>query len=102
MAVATAIVLVVAPLTSAGPPQRCFGAAARDPLHPCRNPRLLRSVSPDPRDAQIEPSSPCVPVRGGGAPDVCAFGVRPRRSVATVALVGDSHAVHWRAALEVV
>jgi hypothetical protein len=59
-------------------------------------------VSPDPAGAQIEPSSPCVPLRGARAPEVCAFGVRSRRSVATVALVGDSHAVHWRAALEVV
>jgi hypothetical protein len=33
---------------------------------------------------------------------VCAFGVRAARGSETVALVGDSHAVHWRAALDVV
>jgi hypothetical protein len=115
-ATAAAIVVAIAPWTSAGPKrmragvaqrsaeasQKCFGARARDPRHRCSNPRLRRSVSPDPADAQIEPSSPCVPLRGSRAPEVCAFGVRSRRSVATVALVGDSHAVHWRAALEVV
>jgi hypothetical protein len=34
--------------------------------------------------------------------DVCAFGAPADRAVATVALVGDSHAAHWRAALDVV
>lgn len=33
---------------------------------------------------------------------MCAFGVRAARGSETVALVGDSHAVHWRAALDVV
>jgi hypothetical protein len=99
-AVAVATALALAPWTSAHP--RCFGAAARAPRHPCRNAGLRLSVFPAPRDAQIEPSSPCTPVRGSRAPEVCAFGVPKRRSVATVALVGDSHAVHWRAALEVV
>jgi hypothetical protein len=34
--------------------------------------------------------------------DVCAFAEASDRAVATVALVGDSHAAHWRAALDVV
>jgi hypothetical protein len=33
---------------------------------------------------------------------VCQFGVPPAGATATVALLGDSHAAHWRAALEVV
>jgi SGNH domain (fused to AT3 domains) len=37
-----------------------------------------------------------------GPPDVCAFGLPRPEAVKTVALIGDSHAVHWRAALEVV
>ena len=32
-------------------------------------------------------------------PEVCAFGARAARARAKVALVGDSHAVHWRAPL---
>jgi hypothetical protein len=81
---------------------RCFGAAARDPEHqPCDNPALRLSVVPSPADAQIEPSAPCTPVQRA-APAVCAFGVAADRAVAKIALVGDSHAVHWRAALAVV
>jgi hypothetical protein len=58
-------------------------------------------VVPKPDDALIEPSSPCTPNRGP-PPEVCSFGTPAARARATVALVGDSHAVHWRAALEVV
>ena len=55
---------------------------------------------PPPRTALLEPSAPCKPL--SGPPDVCAFGVRAARARAAVALVGDSHAVHWRAPLDVV
>jgi hypothetical protein len=72
----------------------CFGAAAR--ASRCHGPA---TVYPRPADAVIWPNSPCTPLRRLGA---CAFGVPARRSRATVALIGDSHAVHWRAALEVV
>lgn len=78
---------------------KCFGAAARDPEHqPCVNSALRLSVVPRPGDALIEPSAPCKPVARD--PDVCAFGVRSARAVKRVALVGDSHAVHWRAPLD--
>jgi hypothetical protein len=80
----------------------CFGAAARDPEHPCENARLRFSVVPRPSIAQIEPSAPCTPVPQLGPPDVCAFGVAPAVAGATIALVGDSHAVHWRATLDVI
>ena len=70
----------------------CFGAAAR--LRPCGG----GGVYPRPDQAYIWPSSPCRPLRRPlGA---CEFGVAGARR--TVALVGDSHATHWRAALEVV
>src|SRR3954451_2099623 len=82
----------------AAPP--CFGAAARASAHPCRNPALAKSAYPAPEDAAVWPSAACTPLRA--AFDPCAFGVSRRRSRATVVLVGDSHAVHWRAALEVV
>jgi hypothetical protein len=78
----------------------CAGAAARDPLHPCA-PRSRLSVRPRPEDAILEPNAPCTPL---GRIDVlfpCAFGVT-QSAVGTVALVGDSHAAHWRAAVSVV
>jgi hypothetical protein len=59
------------------------------------------TVRPRPRDAPLVPSSPCRPIRNS-VPEVCAFGVPASRAVATIALVGDSRAVHWRAALDVV
>jgi hypothetical protein len=75
----------------------CFGAAARDPLRPCENPALRTLSRPAPDDAPLVPSSPCRPLTA--LPGACAFGVAHGR---TFALIGDSHAAHWRAALEVV
>jgi hypothetical protein len=84
---------------SATPP--CFGAASRDPQQPCRNGGLRLTVVPTPREAPHLPNSPCAPVREGSAgPRVCEFGVPADQASATVALVGDSHAGHWRGALE--
>jgi hypothetical protein len=79
---------------------RCFGAASRDPLRPCHNPALDMSVVPSVNAAPLEPSAPCVIVRAS-RPEVCAFGTPRASSVRRVALIGDSHSVHWRAALDV-
>jgi len=79
---------------------RCFGAAARDPEHPGCHVSPL-AVFPAPEDALIAPAEPCTIVRRR-FPEVCAFGVPKAQARATFALVGDSHAAHWRAALEVV
>lgn len=84
----------------AAPP--CFGAAARDRLHPCANPALARTVVPSPDEALLAPNAACAPTGVIGLVATCAFGVAPERAVATAALIGDSHAGHWRAALEVV
>ena len=81
---------------------RCFGAAARDPLHPCRNPRLRLSVTPTPADAVIDPNAPCTPIERADLLNVCAFGYKGADARGVVALIGDSHAGHWRAAVEVV
>jgi hypothetical protein len=75
---------------------RCFGAAGRS----CRDPRLRTAAYPAPEHAYVWPNSPCRPVRQPAG--ACAFGVTGSGRRATVALVGDSHAEHWRAALEVV
>jgi peptidoglycan/LPS O-acetylase OafA/YrhL len=75
---------------------RCLGAAARDPRHACANPGLRTVVVPAPIEAARTPNSWC---RRVSALD-CVFGVPHSR--ASVALIGDSHAQHWRAALQVV
>jgi hypothetical protein len=80
----------------------CFGAAARDPAHPCRNPALAKVVTPTPSQALLTPNAPCVPYRPKGLVYPCYFGVAADRARATVALLGDSHAEAWRAAIEVV
>ena len=78
----------------------CFGAASRDPDRRCDNPRLRRMVVPTPIEAAQRRNAPCT--LRIGKPTVCEFGVPARRAVRTIALIGDSHASHWRAALAVV
>jgi hypothetical protein len=94
----TAVLAACATAHAAGP--RCFGAAARDPQKPCTNPALKLSVTPTPQDAVLEASAACAPVPSKAAPARCSFGTSKRDARRTVALIGDSHAVHWRAALE--
>jgi hypothetical protein len=80
----------------------CFGAAARDVLKPCAN-RLLRTkVFPRPADATIMPNSPCTPFSQTSLLLPCAFGVDKEQASGTIGLLGDSHASHWRAGVEVV
>jgi hypothetical protein len=78
---------------------RCFGAASRDPRRPCRNPRLRDMVVPTPREARRGVNAPCDPVERVGQVGVCAFGAPAESAASAVALVGDSHAGHLRAAL---
>ena len=80
--------------------ETCIGAAARDPVHPCTNPSP--TISPPKGSVALYPATfDCRPTRHHPQP-LCAFGVPARRATATVALIGDSHAQHWRAAVEVV
>jgi peptidoglycan/LPS O-acetylase OafA/YrhL len=74
----------------------CLGAAARDPVRPCSNPRLRTVVVPAPIEAARTPNAWCERV---SALD-CRFGVPHPRG--QFAVIGDSHAQHWRAALQVV
>jgi hypothetical protein len=90
---------------STAPPEvlpRCFGAAARDPLAPCSNRALRLQVVPAPLAARHESNSPCNSRAREGLVNVCFFGAEPAAATRTVALVGDSHASHWRAALDIV
>jgi hypothetical protein len=80
----------------------CFGAAARDPLVRCIDPSLRRTVFPTPDDAVLQPWAPCEPQAFAGLMYPCAFGVDGSGKPATAALIGDSHAGHWRAAIDVV
>ncbi len=81
---------------------RCFGAASQDPNKPCVNPALLRTVVPLPLEAKDEPNPACTRKTRVGAVSVCEFGVPAEQATRTFALIGDSHATHWRAGLEVV
>ena len=87
---------------TAPPASACFGAAARDPLHPCRNRALRLKVFPSPGAAQDEPNAPCNSFQRDGHVNVCAFGVAPDQAARTIALIGDSHASHWRAPLALI
>ncbi|HET8759165.1 MAG TPA: SGNH hydrolase domain-containing protein [Solirubrobacteraceae bacterium] len=80
----------------------CFGAAARAHPHACERWTSSRTATPDPRVADSLPGAPCDIIERRDVLSVCAFGREPSDAVATVALVGDSHAAHWRGALEVV
>ncbi len=82
--------------------QRCFGAASRDLRVACRNPKLAREVVPKPDIAVITPNLPCGPLKAVGLIIPCEFGVPANDARNTIALIGDSHAAHWRSALETV
>ena len=76
----------------------CFGAPARD-ANLCSTGARNVTVAPTPAEARTLPNSPCVSVRGQVEPPVCGFGASATHARMTVALVGDSHAGHWRGAL---
>ena len=105
--VIAALVLAVtlASVARSAPPatgQKCFGAAARDPQHPCVNRGLRLAVVPSPAQARRDRNAPCTFIENRGLIHVCAFGVPAAVAEGTVALIGDSHASHWRAAVDVV
>jgi peptidoglycan/LPS O-acetylase OafA/YrhL len=80
----------------------CFAASARDSEHPCENPALRLTVVPTPLEAHKQPNFPCPLLQLKGLLYVCGFGAPARGAATTIALIGDSHASHWRAALDVV
>lgn len=98
--VVMAIVISGATASAGAAYPSCFGAAARDPQHHCSNPSLRLSVLPMPSEALLVPNAPCTPIEP--VLNVCGFGVPATQAAATVGLIGNSHAGHWRAALEIV
>jgi len=90
--------LFALPASAAAPNPRCFGAASRDSVVRCVNPALRYRVVPTPDDALLAPNAPCEPVYVS-TPYRCEFGVAEDKAAGTIALLGDSHATHWRAAM---
>ena len=83
---------------------RCFGAAARAVEGGCANPALRRLVTPAPADAELMPDFPCDRTRDARSysPAVpCLFGARWAAGAPQMALIGDSHAMSFRAPTEV-
>src|SRR3954464_9120580 len=78
---------------------RCYGAASRDLQKPCTNPSLRLKVTPTPNQALLRPNSICNRLHVEGLVRTCWWGARAKSAKATVALIGDSHASAWRAAL---
>ncbi len=79
----------------------CFGAASRNPRFRCVNQALRYGVTPTPDEALLTANAACTIV-SRQLPYTCQFGVRNNQPDRTIALIGDSHAAHWRGALEVV
>ena len=105
LALATVLAAVAAGAVPAGATAgapRCSGAAARDPEHRCHDPRLRLRVAPTPDDAELTPNVACTRT-GTDESEVepCAVGLGADRAAETVAMLGDSHAAHWRAGIDV-
>src|SRR5215211_4686957 len=98
---ATVLLFALVAAPPAGAAARCYGAAARDFEHPCSNPRLLKAVAPRPIAALLETDAPCDPFDRAWPISVCWFGVAASEAPPRVTLVGDSHATHWRPAVNV-
>ena len=75
-------------------PPACLGAAVL--VRDCE-PR--RGVLPTPAAAADAPNAPCGFEKVEGLIVPCAFGTPAARATGQIALIGDSHASHWRAAL---
>jgi hypothetical protein len=99
VSVALVVVAIAGAATAAAAAPTCFGAAARDPRHPCFNASI--AVKPAVKDVDVVPSSPCRLTKEKPEP-VCTFGTSAARATGAIALIGDSHALHWRAAIDVV
>ncbi len=87
------------PRASGPAPTHCFGAAARALEHPCVDSALDLTVYPSPAVAAVTPNAPCTTTRREGPIFVCSFGAPAAGARRSIALIGDSHAAMWRAAI---
>ena len=99
LAAFAALVLLVGTSGSAVAAPSCYGAAARDAALPCVNPSLRLKVTPQPRNAPLVRGTPCTKLPPEGVVVPCEFGVLAANARTHFALVGDSHAAHWRPTL---
>jgi hypothetical protein len=67
-----------------------------------RRVRAQAGAGPAAAASSIEDNGPCRTFHREAGVSVCDFGAAPEQATRNVALVGDSHASHWRAALDVV
>ncbi len=81
---------------------RCFGAAARPSRGSCVNADLRLAVVPTPDIALMQGNSFCFPLGRTSILNPCRFRATPLDPAATIALLGDSHASHWRGGLSAV
>jgi hypothetical protein len=81
---------------------KCYGAAARDPAHHCGATKPRYAVTPKPSQAGRQRGSSCTHEPKQGYADPCSFGASAKQAKRNVALIGDSHAAHWRTALNAV
>src|SRR5262249_55891099 len=93
-----ALLLICASSAAAKP--RCYGAAAGDPVK--TSPSTGQTLRPTPDEALITPNVACTRGEVGDMATSCAVGEPAEKATATVAMLGDSHAGHWRAAMEAV
>lgn len=95
---ATAATAPFAPAPTNAP---CFGAASVSPGRPCVDRRLRTAVFPTPTTAAAaQRGEPCRRKEDLGLLRVCFWGTPEAQATRTVALIGDSHASHWRAAMQ--
>ncbi|MCW3041224.1 MAG: acyltransferase, partial [Solirubrobacterales bacterium] len=81
----------------------CFGAASEDPGRPCVNPRLRGTVYPTPTDARgAQRYDRCRRRFDRDLLRICFWGATQGTATRTIAILGDSHASHWRAAMQTV
>jgi hypothetical protein len=101
--IATAVALAALAWAEAGAATaastKCVGAAALDAKRPCTN--TSRTFTPSLAKADLVTSSPCRLLRDKPEP-VCTFGAPASKARKHIALVGDSHALQWRSALDFV
>ena len=97
----TGALVAVAMSVGAGPAAAatCFGAAARDAARPCENPS--RTIFPALKDVDHPSESRCA-YRIERSLPICTFGAPKAKARGTIALIGDSHSWHLRAAVDVV
>ncbi len=97
----TLAALLVTAATGAAP-RPCFGAAARDPERPCQTSRYaVTTIIPTVNEGPLEPAAPCTPTGRQGLLYPCVFGDRSgQEGHYGIALIGDSHAGHWRGAVD--